>query len=465
MRHFPYRCLAAVSLLVLWGSGEINARPRYGGTLRVEMLESIRSMNPDEWPANAQESAAKEKLISLLFEPLVRLDENDRPRPALAVSWQHDSQSRRWSFRLRPDVIFHNGSPLTPETAAAALQISAPDWKTSVQGDALLIESDTPEPDLLYDLSGARHSIFLRISDHEIAGTGPFELAALEAGRRAVLVANEQHWAGRPFLNSIVIEMGRSPADQRMDLELGKADLVEIWPNEMRRLPKEAKTWTSLPDELVALAFERNRPATQDPRVREALALSIDRSAIHNWLMQKQGEPAASLLPQYLSGYAFLFPIQTDAKKARQILSSPGQPLPRLVLAYDASDPLARSLADRIAVNGREAGITISVSNQQPNPDIRLVRLPIRTPLPGPALAGLISDLRLADAAPVSGSASIKAVQAAENAVLSEHRVIPLFHVPEIFGSSPRLKTWMTAGLGKFGDWHFEDMWLDVERP
>jgi peptide/nickel transport system substrate-binding protein len=464
MQRFLCRCLAAVSLLVFWGAGEINGRPRYGGTLRVEMLETVGSLSPVQWPANVQESAAKENLISLLFEPLVRLDANDRPQSALAISWQHDSQGKRWRFRLRTDVKFHNGSLLTPETAAAALQILATDWKASAQGDALLIESDKPMPDLLFHLAGARHSIFLRVSDQEIAGTGPFQLAQWQPGRRAILIANEQHWAGRPFLDSIVIEMGRSPADQRMDLDLGKADLVEIWPNEMRRLPKETKTWTSSPHELVALAFERGRPASEAASMREALALTIDRSAIHSWLLQKQGEPAASLLPQRLSGYAFLFAANTDVKRARQILST-GQPFPRLVLAYDASDPLARSMADRIAVNAREAGITISVSNQQPNPDIRLVRVPIRTPSPGLALAGLISALRLADAGQVPDTSSIMAVEAAENAVLSDHRVVPLFHVPDIFGSSPRLKTWVTTGIGKFGDWHFDDMWLDVEKP
>ena len=52
MQRSICRYLAAVSLLILWRSGDISGRPRYGGTLRVEMRESVGNLNPLEWPAN-----------------------------------------------------------------------------------------------------------------------------------------------------------------------------------------------------------------------------------------------------------------------------------------------------------------------------------------------------------------------------------------------------------------------------
>jgi hypothetical protein len=170
------------------------------------------------------------------------------------------------------------------------------------------------------------------------------------------------------------------------------------------------------------------------------------------------------LLPQKISGYAFLFSAKADLKKARQLVSKPAQP-PSLALAYDGLDPFARSVAERIAVNAREAGITVNVSGRPLNADIRLLRLPIRTPIPDSALSSLFATLRLTDDAPLSDASPIEITYAAENAALSSYWVIPLFHVPEIFGSSPRLKTWMTTGIGQFGDWRFDDMWLDMEKP
>jgi peptide/nickel transport system substrate-binding protein len=463
MPRFIYPLLAAASLLIGWHAGEILARPRYGGTLRIETHETIRGLDPAEWSSGIE--STKEKLISLIFERLVRLDANGRPQGALALSWQHDARSRRWRFRLRTDVKFHDGTVLTPELAATALRVSTTDWKPSAQGEVLLIESDKPRPDLLCDLAQASHSIFLRGADQKVFGTGPFQLAEWDPGRRAVLSANEQHWAGRPFLDSLTIQMGRPLAEQLMDLELGKTDFVEIWPNEMRRLPKDARTWQSSPHVLIALALERGRPALEDAQLREALALSIDRAAMHSWLLQKQGEITAALLPQKLSGYAFLFPAKADMKKARQLVSKPGQATPPLTMVYDALDPLARSMAERIAVNAREAGITINVSSRQANPDIRLLRLPVRTPMPASALANLLASLHLTDIASLPENASIEAIHDAESAAVSSYRVIPLFHVPEIFGSNPQLKTWTTTGVDPFGEWHFEDMWLEIEKP
>jgi len=122
-------------------------------------------------------------------------------------------------------------------------------------------------------------------------------------------------------------------------------------------------------------------------------------------------------------------------------------------------------MADRIAVNAREAGITLNVSSRPGNADIRLVRLPIGTPSPESALEDLIAFFRLADVGPLPENASAEALHSAENAIIATNRVVPLFHVPEIFGSNQRLKTWMTTGIGQFGDWRFDDMWLDAERP
>jgi peptide/nickel transport system substrate-binding protein len=464
MQRFICQLLAAASLLLCCQAVKVFGRPRYGGTLRIETHETVRSLDPAEWSTNGTEST-KEKLISLVFERLVQLDENGRPQTSLALSWQHDAKNKRWRFHLRTDVKFHDGSVMTPELVAAALRASAADLKPSASGDVLLIESEKPKPDLLFYLAQAAHSIFLRGSDQKIFGTGPFQLAEWEPGRRAILIANEQHWAGRPFLDSLKIQMGRPLSEQLMDLELGKADFVEVWPNEMRRLPKDAKIWLSSAHMLIALAFEPQRPAAEDARLREALALSIDRSAIHNVLLQKQGEITAALLPQKLSGYAFLFSAKADMKKARQLVSKTGPAPPALTLAYDTTDPLARSLSDRIAINAREAGITINVSSHPINSDIRLLRLPIRTPIPASALTDLLASLRMADLEPMPDRASIEALHDAENTAISGFRVIPLFHVPEIFGSNPQLKTWTSTGVDPFGDWRFEDMWLEIERP
>jgi peptide/nickel transport system substrate-binding protein len=464
MQRFICPLLAAASLWTGCLAVEAFGRPRYGGALRIETHEGIRSLDPTGWPGIEIEST-KEKLISLIFERLVRLNENGSPEAGLAVSWQHDVQSKRWRFRLRSNVKFHDGSAVTPGLVATALNASTMEWKASVQGDTLLIESDKPKPNLLCELALVSHSIFLRGNDQKVFGTGPFQLAEWEPGRSAHLIANEQHWAGRPFLDSLTIRMERPLAEQLLDLELGKADFIEVWPDEMRRLPKDAKVWVSSSHVLIALAFERGRPAFEDAGLREALALSIDRTAMHSWLLQKQGDIAGALLPQTISGYAFLFSAKDDMKKAQQLVPKTGNAPPTLALVYEASDSLARSMANRIAVNAREAGITVNVSSRPANADIRLLRLPIRSSMPALALSDLLASLRLTDSIALPDRTSIETLYDAEKEAISSYRVIPLFHIPEVYGSTPQLKTWTTKGVEPFGDWRFDDMWLETEKP
>ena len=145
-----------------------------------------------------------------------------------------------------------------------------------------------------------------------------FLLGTWEAGKRVIFLADENAPGGRPFLDAVEIQMGRSLRDQSADLELGKADLVELGPNELRRQVNGRRVWTSSPTRLLALAFG---PRVTDARVREALALSVNREAIYSVLLQRQGEISGALLPQWLTGYAFLFAAPFDVAKAGSLVA------------------------------------------------------------------------------------------------------------------------------------------------
>src|SRR2546425_4737202 len=121
------------------------------------MRASLKTLDPSD-----------ERLGPLLFDRLIQLDERGQPRPALAMSWEHDAQKKRWQFRLRPMVKFHDGSALDAASAAAAL-------RASVSGDSIVIQSDRLLPDLLFKLAGPRGAIFRRAAGG-LSGTGPFRI-------------------------------------------------------------------------------------------------------------------------------------------------------------------------------------------------------------------------------------------------------------------------------------------------
>jgi peptide/nickel transport system substrate-binding protein len=447
MRPTGWQYLAVVSALAL-GSAPAATRPRYGGVLRVEMRERLASFD------------GSTRIASLIFDSLVRMDDEGRPRPSLALSWQSDAEQKRWEFRLRSGVKFHDGYPMTPATVAGVLQrLMGAAATVTASAESVVVKFDRPMPGLPAELARPAAAMIARGPDGSPVGTGPFRVARFEPGRHLSLAAFDDHWNGRPFLDAVEIEMGRPTRDQLVDLQIGKADLIELAPNEMRTATdRGARTWISAPVELIALAFGPAR-GSGDARLREALALAIDRNAIHNVLLQRQGVVTGALLPQWLSGYAFLFPPSMDLPRARQLVAEVPVADRTLPLSYDLGDPLARILADRIAVNARDAGITLQVTNQ-PRAELRLARV---------RLDSLDGALALSELAATFGLGEVHvqnrpdAIYAAERALLDGQRLVPLFHLPDACAVGPRVRIWQRPGIGRLGALRLADIWMGPE--
>jgi peptide/nickel transport system substrate-binding protein len=456
--------VAAACLLsgMIFAPARASERPRYGGVLRVEMRERVNSMDPRGWNPEAADAGASERLLGLVFERLVRLNDAGQPQAGLAVSWQHDANFARWQFQLRGGVKFHDGTPLSSDAVVAALQAEdAARWNASATGAAVVFEFKAPRPNLLVELATGRSFIF-RPAQDTVVGTGPFRISDWQAQKRLELKANDDDWGGRPFVDRIGIGLGVSSQQQMVDLESGKVDVIELLPSLTRRAAQVsgARISASAPAELWALMISPRGAAAYDARFTQALSLAIDRVAIVNVLLQRQGEPAGSLLPQWLSGYAFLFSTEVnvvDAKKIRAEYSA--SPLQALV--YDGADPSAALTAQRIAVNARDAGINLSVSAESGanNFDVRLVRWRIAAPDAREALAELMQRLNGAQ-----GEAAFMPLEtpeqryAAERAVLDRCRIVPVAFVPEIYAVGAALKDWMPP---KWGGWRLEDAWLE----
>jgi ABC-type transport system substrate-binding protein len=281
-----------------------------------------------------------------------------------------------------------------------------------------------------------------------------FVLTNWELGRRAVFTADENAATGRPYLDTIEFQMARSLREQSVDLELGKTDIVELGPNELRRQVAGRKVWPSSPVRLMALVFG---PRITDVHVRETLALAVDRAAIQNVLLQRQGEISGALLPQWLTGYAFLFDAAPDMLKARSLLAGVSPAERSFSLA--AEDAANRAIADRIQLNARDAGLTVSVVAPANNPDVRLVETRVGSGDAPHALASVAAAFGLGEPGPVRNPEEL---YNAERALLEGFRAIPLFQLPDIYGAGPRVHG--GAVITPVGDWRFDSLWVD-ERP
>lgn len=461
MRLFVWRCLAASSLLVAALTADGETRPQYGGSLHVATHAALTSLDPAD--ATQPDSFARRSLTMLMFDTLVASDENLRLQSSLATSWQATAGNQRWQIRLRHGVKFHDGTALTAEAVVASVRAANPLWKVSADGDSVIIELENADPDLPAELALPRNAIEKRNDDGRTSGTGPFHIVDWQPGKKLTLAAEEMHWRGRPFLDTIEIELGKNERDQMMALESGRTDLVEVEPEQAHRVSLERRQLaSSAPVELLALVFARDVQSPDEKLLRDALALSVDRGSMRSVLLQGAGQPAGGLLPTWISGYEFVFPTDADlprARRQREQARSAGA----WTLGYDGNDSLARLIAERIALNAKDAGLTL-----RPTPgattDVRLVRIALTSVDPWIALANVATAVGTTakSRGGSTGFASVEDLYTAEQAILATQRVIPLLHLPASYAASPSVKNWAVRPDGSLS---LADAWIGSAKP
>lgn len=457
MKLFVWLYLASTSLALVGQRLSAETRPQYGGTLHVEIREEITSLDPAD--ASQPDSLARRNVLNLIFETLVTLDEHGQVHPALATRWQSEPGNQRWRFEIRNGVRFHDGPELTAEIAASDLRAANPAWKVFAQGDSVIVESSRPDPDLPMELALARNGIAKKNGSSVISGTGPFRIREWEPGKKLILDAQENHWLGRAFLDSIEVQMGKNFPEQLLDLDSEKADVVEVAPEQAQRVGMAGhRVSSSHPVELVALVFSREAQNAGQKMFRVALAHSIDRGSMRGALLQGTGEPAPCLLPNWMTGYGFTF--STDAnlnwvrQQQEQVRTSASW-----TLGYDANDSLSHMVAERVALNAHDVGIILRPTGAT-NADLSVVRIPVASFDPWVALSNLAGAL--GTTMPARSTDSVEDLYSAEKQALENGSVIPLFHLPVELAVSPDVKDW---SIEKDGRWRLENVWVGKDRP
>ncbi|MBV9939816.1 MAG: hypothetical protein JO150_15035 [Acidobacteriaceae bacterium] len=349
-----------------------------------------------------------------IYETLVRCDSHGEMKPWLATGWIHNASVGKWIFSARKNVVLPHETLWNPGEDT----LTVPDTKPL---DQILVEAG--------------------LGDKVVVESGPFRILNQHVGESVQLGANESYWGGRPFLDFVEIHMGRTRRDQLLDFELGKADVVEAEITDIKAL-KQANVvlQVSKPLETVALVFEKQTSSL----TRQAVALSVDRLAMQRVMLDKQGEVSGALLPQWISGYAFLFSTAHDVSRAKALAPAGST----LLLCEDDRDKVLRSLADRIAVDVSQAGINVRLATS--GCEARLIRLPISSVNPQQALLALASKLQIA--APEWASP-----YAMESDLLRDGRVVPLFHLPIVYALKPNVRNWSVPC-------NLADVWLEETR-
>lgn len=423
------------SLLFFCGlAATARTRPHYGGTLRID----TRS---DPWQSP---NGVARKLVA---DTLTHVDDNGQLLPALALRWESQSTNHRWQFWLRPGVRFHDGTPLTAPAVVQSLaeECSGCPWRARAVGESVVITSESPMPGLPTELARSQYAILRKDDAGNLDGPGPFRVAANSNGI-LFLSATDDSWDGRPLVDAIEIYGGRSIRYQWLDLSVGRADIVEVPAEQLRQAQQDHMLLAvaARASDLVALSIAAKGPL-RDVRIREAIAMSVDRAALFGIIYQKQGEITASVLPGALSGYAFLLPTAPDVARARELRAQ--QSVPPIHLAVDSSDPVLRLAADRLALNLHDSGFNVQVVSQttSTNAELTLRLVHLEAADAGSALREILSDFNAPDFADGADPATLYQV---ERNFLQSYTLVPLLYLPRAYGLSGRVRNLSLAADG-----------------
>ena len=304
-------------------------------------------------------------IVVEIFSGLVSLNEDLDIVPELAESWSISGGGTVYEFKLRPDLKFSNGEPVTAEDVKWSIERAAhPDTESPVaeiylgdivgvneiiegRGDVvsapgvtlvddrtIRIEIDAPKAYFLAKLTYPTAYILNRDNveaggdswTDNAAGTGPFFLEEYRIGQRMVLARNENYWGKHAYLDNVVLNLagGVSMAmyeNDEIDITgVGLADLTRVQdPTEelnkdLVRVPPHFS--------ISYVGFNITEPPFDDPKFRQALNYAVDKQLISEQVYSDLVMPAYGILPPGFPGYSDeVDGIGYDPEKAKQLLA------------------------------------------------------------------------------------------------------------------------------------------------
>jgi peptide/nickel transport system substrate-binding protein len=337
----------AISLVTLPRIAIADA-PKRGGVLRMSLDQAASVIHPMLARVNPEYLVTE-----LLYSNLTRLKPDMTVEPDLAISWEPNETRTEWTFRLRPGVTFHDGSPLTSEDVVASINAIL-DPKTASPGRTNvgpIKEVAAIDPlTVKFTLSGAYADLPValtylnarivpaKVIASDLAslsttanGTGPFKLVSYEPDRKIVVERNAAYYdPTRPYLDRVELLVYPDRTAEASAMMSGEIDLLlTTTPGEYERLVKASgvKALRTPSGQFLNINLGCDQKPFNDIRVRQALALAVDREATVGFVAGGYGTPGNDT--PLNSAYHFYKNIpqkKPDIAKAKQLLADAGYP-------------------------------------------------------------------------------------------------------------------------------------------
>jgi peptide/nickel transport system substrate-binding protein len=321
------------------------ANVKRGGTLRVA-APAAKSIDPLKI-----DNAGAIAIVQQVGEYLVWAEPDLSLRPVLATAWRTPDGGKTWLFELRKGVQFHDGREMTADDVVATFERLVDPKKASVARGQLsfLKPGGTTRVDkytVKFSLERAvgqfpyytqiYNAVILpadyagNFAEHPI-GTGPFKLTDYQPQQSASFVRNEHYWdQGKPYLDKVEIGLYGGPQPMVLALQGGETDMMlAVSANDAKPLANDKNIHIDRAHSSATrlLCMRVDHKPFDDARVREAVALCLNRPAMIKALLAGAGQiandhPIAPIFGLHID----LAQRKQDIARARKLLAEAGHP-------------------------------------------------------------------------------------------------------------------------------------------
>ncbi|MBQ1088246.1 ABC transporter substrate-binding protein [Streptomyces sp. B93] len=321
------------------------ARPRRGGTLTAALAGGGPAESLDPFSAASPADFARNRVIyDVLF-----WSAHDQVQPGLALSATTAPGGTSFTLKLRKGVVWHDGSPFGAKDVAFTLRyVTSPDrtYPSELSGyiDPAGIEAEddhtlvVPLSRPIGDPAGllAANQIFVlkdgtkAFEPGKVMGTGPLKVTDFAPGRSSTLRRFDDHWDGAPYLDELVVLSLNDPQARVNAVRSGQADFAAALPYTEAAKGRGAGPTVvhkGTRNERTGFGFmlSTGRPPFDDPRVRKAVRLAVDRQSLVDTVLLGYGEVGNDLYGAGAQYYADdLEPLARDVDQARSLLRAAG---------------------------------------------------------------------------------------------------------------------------------------------
>ncbi|MFG3689826.1 ABC transporter substrate-binding protein [Micromonospora sp. NPDC047740] len=330
----------AVSAVLVACSG-----PPEGGRQPRGGAELLRVVGPFE--LHSLEPSRSDGFFTRLqvAETLVDADGQGVLRPGLATGWRVSGDQRAWTFVLRPDAVFHDGTKVTAEAVAASLKTArdepgtpwgeAPVAAITADGGEVRVQLERPYAPLPAVLAHASTQVLAPASYGadgkvgKVIGTGPYRVERIEQPSKLEVVAFERWNGEKPNIKRISYQAVGRAETRTLMAESGQAEVTfGIDPVSRQRIQRAAGVEISsvtLP-RTILLKANAGHEVLGDLRVRRAISASLDRKAMATALLRDPEMAATQLFPPSLPEWHqdSVPPLAHDPGQARNLLAEAG---------------------------------------------------------------------------------------------------------------------------------------------